>query len=270
MLLKKSGKKLAITLAGTIVSYTAFFSASIPKSQAAVLTYNIHNTGINSSFTGLKGSFKVDYLPSELSQIAEGIYADGKEAYIARKSVKEGTLYETGLMPSVQNFPESIKESFLSNSSSSFNLAGKEAFFVKSKYGADPWKLAGLYFGIFSTEKTWQAESPDFQGNNGSVPIIAQWSRTMTLESFGPNILSVDSIMNEVSKKDYIEIAYPGGIFRDRMEVNGTINSDKAYIHYELVSQSDSEPVPEPMTLAGTALAIAGFVAWKRMKKTAC
>lgn len=273
MLIKRSVKKLALTLAGTIASCTALFAVSIPKSPAAVLTYNIQNTGIQRRFTGLTGYFKVDYLPSELSQAPPTIIYDGDdEIYLAWTSVKEGTLYDRGIVRSFQNFPQSIQESFISDSSHSFNLAGKPAMFFKSKYGADPWKLAGLLVDNLTVEKTWQGEGPNFLGNNDSIPILAQWSRKTTIQYLFPLMGFNGFFVNEVIKRDELKIEYPGGSY-SITEVNAPTNSDKAYISYELVSQSDSgsgEPVPEPMTVVGTALAIAGFAAWKRMKKTAC
>lgn len=262
-MLGKSGQKVFRYLGAIALASTATLTAIAPKVQAAVLTYNFDTWLFH-------GYFKIDKLSqSEIDEIIAQSELYGGNA-IKWKPIIEGQLFykikDYGPPPRARGTlievdPESIP--------SSIDLAASDRpFSVSYYYGR--WSQYQLSFeGMDAKGSPWQRWVYRVPPTDNDPEGIEQhfWGWNWRVESFTSTISKAPSSILTANRVDSTQ-------FEDRQVIDWSRGDMpiRSIVTYELVSDTDvdgAQPIPEPMTVAGTALALAGIVGLKYKKKSA-
>lgn len=230
--MSKNTLKIVATLVGTAIGYSAISTASMPPAQAAVLTYNFRiSDNVGSGFLKFSNS---------------GITGIGTEEV----SVSEGrlnTVFVAGLEgPSSAEYRSPRREFY--------DLAGAKALFFEGEFrglqarGSDslievvdiPDTGLGASYTRYESSAAWYWDTNGLSSPDRWVSIFEGYTETVIYAR--THILAV------------ARSPYP----RD------------ANVLYTLAdTATEPLPVPEPMTVAGTALALASLVGLKHRKKNA-
>ncbi|MCU0545643.1 MAG: hypothetical protein MUE44_26325 [Oscillatoriaceae cyanobacterium Prado104] len=252
-MLGKSGQQIFRYLAAIALASTATLTAIVPKVQAAVLTYNFDTELFN-------GYFKFNKLSqSEIDEIETRSAANPSLDIVIWRQIVEGKLFykKTDFAPSyipsnwiIEADPEIIP--------TSHNLANPR-YQVSYYYGR--FSQYQLHFdglsGMGSTNQRFVYRVPPVGSDPGGIERLSLgWSWDLISSAFGSSV-----------------VVYANQ-YRER-EGGATINLARDYVRYnpvtyELVSDTDvdgAQAVPEPIAVAGTALALAGIVGLKHKKK---
>ncbi|MCU0543560.1 MAG: hypothetical protein MUE44_15515 [Oscillatoriaceae cyanobacterium Prado104] len=230
---RKQKQRLARAIGTTILSYAALSLAAIDKAQAAVLTYNFQ-VGDN----GGSGFFKFDNssltgIGDERVGVSEGRFNTFLTATDSYYGVQGKNYYD--LVGATVVFFEGEFRGLQARGSDSASSREITTFFVPGTV-RDPGP--GPYNVTYDISANWSME------NIGS-PGISRWFTYFTGLS--------DTHINEKN-----------GRFNARVD-RFILSTD---VSYTLVDTA-TEPVPEPVTFAGTALALAGLSWLKSQKKQA-
>ncbi|MCC3407272.1 MAG: PEP-CTERM sorting domain-containing protein [Microcoleus sp. PH2017_10_PVI_O_A] len=230
-------------ISGTILTIAAGLVTEIPKAQAAVLTYNFTASTTGWTTGNYSGFFKFDN--SSLTGIGEEIVP-----------ISEG----------IFNFVDA------ENKPDSYNL--KSAKKSNFQGGVGFWAAPGLEF----VEIAAYLLDGNFLGLSFGRSTNSNFSTTSLINSFRHryerryfDIILVDYLSDSLylTIDPYTDAIY--GRLNESLNHFATVNRPyQGTVTYtgpaRAVGEIAAEAVPEPMTVAGTALAFAGFAALKRKK----
>ncbi len=245
----KQMPRLGSAIASTILSvFGAVSLVGVDKAQAAVLSFNFHEKTY-----GYKGFFKVD--DSSLTGIG-----------VEEVTVSEGAFYGFLLAP------------FLNLNNYGYNSLTQKAKAVFYQ---------GVFRGLEAADagegwrpKSYPSELPAEFANAGYGQYGGSWyarwearaSASWQITTRGPDHPSMWTSRisgylehreeTEWVNQEFYQIRTPKKVEGYRQELNS------AEVYYTLV-KTEPEPVPEPLTAGGTALALAGLSWLKHKKKMA-
>jgi hypothetical protein len=228
--MSKNTRNIVAVLAGTAIGYGAIATAYMPLAKAAVLTYNFESPRLASGFIKFSNS---------------GITGIGVE----EASISEGrlnTVFVAGLEgPSSAEYRLPRREYY--------DLAGTIALFFEGEFrgikarGSDrltevvdiPDTGFGEYYTRYESGASWSLDTNGLSNPGRWISVFEGYTETYLY-----------------ARTHFLAVArspYP----RD------------ANVLYTLAdTATEPLPVPEPMTVAGTALALGSFVGLKHRKKT--
>ncbi|NJK70538.1 MAG: PEP-CTERM sorting domain-containing protein [Oscillatoriales cyanobacterium RU_3_3] len=253
----KSRQKVFRYLGAIALASTAALTAIAPKVQAAVLTYTF-DTNL------FKGYFKFNKLSqSEIDEITARSTADPSEHIIQYRPIIEGHLFykTTDYTPDFLRYsPEKVIEADPETVPKSHNLAtpGYSVSYYYGRFSDYQLHFDGLS-GVGGTSQRFVYRVPPFGSDPGGIERLSTgWSWDLRSLVFGSSVVVYANHYREREGGSTVNLA------RDNITYNP--------VTYELVSDTDidcAQPVPEPIALAGTALALAGIAGLKHKKKRA-
>jgi hypothetical protein len=255
-MLGKSGQKVFKYLAAIALASTAI-TAIAPKVQAAVLTYNFDTSLFH-------GSFKINKISqSKLDELAASAAADPFFDGVILQPIIEGklfykqTTYNDDTTTTIEGDP-TVNPTFQNlTGEKSSERAGDYVSYYYGRFSQNQLHFDGLVSYGFNSQSWVNRVLPtdNYAGHIDKISFGLNWRVNSSV--FGSTILSFLSQSRERNGvRDYL---------LDRYQPP---RADS--INYELVSEDDfAQPVPEPIAIAGTALALAGIVGFKHKKKSA-
>ncbi|MCU0546215.1 MAG: PEP-CTERM sorting domain-containing protein [Oscillatoriaceae cyanobacterium Prado104] len=238
----KTLNKFRGIIGSSIIAIATGLIAEIPKAQAAVLTYNFTANTTGWTTGTYSGYFKFDN--SSLTGIGEEIVP-----------ISEG----------VFNFVDA------ENKPDSYNLqSSKSTFEGRVSFGASP--------GLEGVEIAAYLLDGDFLGLSFGRPTNSAFYTTSLINAFSHryerrygDLILVDYLSDSLylTIDPYTDTIY--GRLNEQPNHFATVNRPyQGTVTYtgpaRAVGDIPAEPVPEPMTVAGTALAFAGLAGLKRKK----
>ncbi len=225
--------KLLGIIGSSIIAFATGLAAETPKAQAAVLTYNFTANTTGWTTGTYTGYFKFDN--SSLTGIGEEIVG-----------ISEGVFNFVGAdgQPSSYGLRSPISRKF--NNRNTFLGEG-----IMSSVDIEAYILNGDFLGLSVGRFGLSSVS-------GVSRFIDEGLRQFTTSdvlymTFNPYTDVIDGYLSVPRNR----------LFSEKIPYQGTVTySGPVRPFGEIVA----EPVPEPMTVAGTALALAGFAALKRQK----
>jgi hypothetical protein len=255
-MLGKSGQKVFRYLGAIALASTAI-TAIAPKVQAAVLTYNFDTSLFH-------GYFKVNKISqSKLDELAASVAADPFFYDVILQPIIEGklfykqTTYNDDTTTTIEGEP-TINPTFknLTGEPSSERTRDYVSYYY-GRFSQNQLHFDGLVSSGF-TSQSWVNRvlpSDNYAGHIDKIAFGLGWRVESSV--FGSTVLSnLYQSRERNGVRDYLLTRYQPP------------RADS--INYELVSEDDfAQPVPEPIAVAGTALALAGMVGLKHKKKRA-
>jgi hypothetical protein len=223
--------KILGIISTTALAIATGLVAEIPKAQAAVLTYNFTANTTGWTTGNYSGYFKFDNSP--LTGIGEEILGISEAVF---------NFVDAENKPYIYNFASSSKVSF---GGRDIFLSGSSAIDI-AVYLLDG-ELLGLSFGRFALSSI--SSAPRFI-NEGLRQFTTSDVLYMTIDPYTDVIDGYLRVrLNRLASEDR---RYQGTV-----TYTGPVRA---------VGEIAAEPVPEPITLAGTALALAGCATLKHKK----
>ncbi|NJK70537.1 MAG: hypothetical protein HC941_32205 [Microcoleus sp. SU_5_3] len=256
MMNRKSGQQVLKYLGSIAIASTATLTAIVPKVQAAVLTYNFDTSLFH-------GYFKIKKISqSKLDEWAASAAVDPFFDGVMLQPIIEGklfykqTTYNDDTTTTIEGDP-TINPTFE-------NLAGEQTSSgIRRSY-------VSYYYGRFSQNQL------HFDGLVGNGSHSQSWvNRVLPSDNYAGHIDKISFNLSWRANSNVFGSTAIVSLYESR-ERNGVRNTllDRSLpprqdaINYELVSEDDfAQPVPEPIALAGTALALAGMAGLKHQKK---
>jgi hypothetical protein len=225
----KNTRNILAVLAGTAICYGAISTADMPIARSAVLTYNLESPRVASGFVKFSNS-GIAGIGIEEAKVSEG---------------RLNTVFVAGLAgPSSPEYRLPRREYY--------DLAGAKALFFE-----------GEFRGIKARGSDGFIEVVD-------IPDTGFGEYYTRYESGASWSLDTNGLSNPGRWISGFE-GYTATYIYARTHFLGVERSPYPYGNTMLYELADTaaEPVPEPMTVAGTALALVVFAGFKQRKKMA-
>ena len=222
--------RLGSAIATTIVSYAAVSLAGVDQAQAAVLTYN----------------FQVDGRAIRRPDIGSGFFK------VSNSSVTGIGVEEIAV--SEGRFDGFTLGSFFEESKEYYDLAGASVVFYQ-----------GVFRGLNARGRDEATTVRQFSsGKEPYEPVYVQWRGSNDWDIFTFYLPDPTNWKSVLYGREFLSITPSDGSTPTRVQ---NLVRDLP-VSYTLVN-TEAEPVPEPLTAGGTALALAGLSWLKHKKKMA-